>query len=326
MKSSLRIGFVLCIIAGGSLLLPISVSAEDADSKNADILHCIAFSPYVGDLDPDYGPHPTPKLINKLLDKLVKQTSFRCIMTYGVLNGLDYTFEAAKQREIKVIAIIWLDQDEAVNNASIELGIQKAKEYPDTIIRLSCGSEVRTRHGVALDHVIRDCIARFRAASVIQPITSIDTWWEWCNRSWHCQTSDLAPDMDWIGINVFPWWENKYSGIFPCTTAAEAAEFHIARLQDVSAQYPEKKVVLTEFGWPAKPRGYTEENRYTGQRCGVASERNQNLVIRETFAKLDEGNWSGVMFEAFRERWKERYEGPVGPYWGICLGKFTPHM
>jgi len=295
--------------------------SQTGERQSDQALQCVAFGPYIGNLDPDFGPHPTPDQIDTLLDALISQTRFRCIMTYGVLNGLDYTFQAAHERGIKVIAIVWLGTDGPTNDASIAAGIQAAQAYPDTIIRLSCGSEFRTRYGVGLDYIIRDCIDRLREAGVTQPITSIDTWWEWCARSWPCQVWDLSADVDWIGVNVFPWWENKYSGLFPCTTAADAAEFHIARLMDVSTRYPGEDVVLTEFGWPAGPDGYSETNQHTGQQCGVASEDNQHLVVEETLAKLDQMGLDGVLFEAFREGdWKTRYEGPVGVFWGICEG------
>ena len=96
-----------------------------------DTLQCAAFSPYVGKLNPNYGAHPSKELINELLDKLVKQTPFRCIMTYGVLNGLDAIFTAAEARHIKVIAILWLDDDTAVNSQSIAKGIEVAKAFPE---------------------------------------------------------------------------------------------------------------------------------------------------------------------------------------------------
>jgi exo-beta-1,3-glucanase (GH17 family) len=130
----------------------------------------------------------------------------------------------------------------------------------------------------------------------------------------------MASYVNWIGVNVFPWWEDKYSGIFPCTTAAMAADFHLARLQNVKDAYLDKEVVLTEFGWPAGPAGYRETNLYTGQKCGIASEANQNLVVSSTLAKLKENNLPGIAFEAFREKWMAKYEGKVGPFWGVCLG------
>lgn len=299
------------------------LGAVVAASSATDPLRCIAFGPYITGYDPNTGPHPSPSLIDKLLDRLIGQTNFRCIMTYGVLNGLDYTFEAAGQRNIKVIAIIWLGADPAVNKDSIETGVRAAKAYPETIVRVSCGDEVRTQAWLqygsddAMDAQINLCIDTMRANGVIQPITVIDTWWEWCSRTYPCQRNAFADKLDWIGINVYPWRDNKDSGLFPCTPAAQAPSFHINRIRDVRTTYPGKDVVITEFGWPAGPEGYSEVNHFTGQKCGIASETAQTNVIARTIAKLDTQKWSGVVFEAFREPWKAT-EGAVGPYWGIC--------
>lgn len=284
-------------------------------------LQCAAFSPYVGKLNPNYGAHPSKELISELLDKLVKQTPFRCIMTYGVLNGLDAIFSAAEARHMKVIAILWLDNDTAVNSQSIAKGIEVAKAFPNTILKLSCGSEVRTRHGNALDGEITRCLDSLRNAGVTQPITTIDIWWEWCNRSLTCAQTSFASKVDWIGANIFPWWENKFSGIHSCISAEKAADFHIARLEDIKRTYPGKEVVVTEFGWPNGPEGGTEINRKTGQHCGIASKKNQTLVVRSTFKKLAKKKWSGVVFEAFSENWKPTDEGGFGSYWGLCQGE-----
>ncbi|MFA5922783.1 MAG: exo-beta-1,3-glucanase [Methylococcaceae bacterium] len=286
-----------------------------------DTLQCAAFSPYVGKLNPNFGAYPSKELINELLDKLVKQTPFRCIMTYGVLNGLDTIFTAAEARHIKVIAILWLDDDTAVNSQSIAKGIEVAKAFPKTIIKLSCGSEVRTRHGNAFDGEITRCIDGLRKAGVSQPVTTIDTWWEWCNRSLTCEHTSFASQVDWIGTNIFPWWENKFSGIHTCTPAEKAADFHIARLEEIRRTYPGKEVVVTEFGWPNGPEGGTEINHKTGQHCGIANKKNQTLVVQSTFKKLAKKKWSGVVFEAFSENWKTSKEGDFGSYWGICQGE-----
>lgn len=289
-------------------------------THKAEALQCAAFSPYVEKLNPDYGTHPSKALIDQLLDRLVKETRFRCIMTYGVLNGLDYLFTAAKARHLKVIAILWLDKDIAVNSQSISKGIEVAKTFPETIIKLSCGSEVRTRHGYAFDNEIARCITGLRNAGVTQPITTIDTWWEWCNRSLDCGQTSFGSQVDWIGINVFPWWENKHSGIHTCIPAKKAADFHISRIEEIRRVYPQKEVILTEFGWPNGPKNGTEINQHTGQHCGIANKENQAIVIKTTFKKLAKRNWSGVVFEAFSENWKPSNEGNFGGYWGICQG------
>ncbi|WP_445371766.1 exo-beta-1,3-glucanase [Methylomonas sp. HW2-6] len=285
-----------------------------------ETLQCAAFSPYVGSLTPEHGPPPSRQLIDGLLDQLIEQTPFRCIMTYGVINGLGEVFASAQTRHLKVIAIVWLDKDIAMNTHSIAAGIETAKSYPETIIAMSCGSEVRTRHGNRFDGEILRCIDSLRRAGVRQPLTTIDTWWEWCDRSLTCRPTLFADKVDWIGTNIFPWWENKFSPIHSCTTAEQAADFHIARVEDLRRTYPDKDVVITEFGWPNGPEGGSETNRHTGQRCGIANSENQALVVRSTFEKLAERGWSGVVFEAFSENWKPGSEGIFGSFWGLCQG------
>ncbi len=285
------------------------------------VLQCVAFSPYVGKLTPDYGTPPPKELIDTLLDKLVNDTPFRCIMTYGVINGLDYIFTAAEARHLKVIAILWIDKDVAVNSQSISSGIHLAKTFKDTIIKLSCGSEVRTRHGYAFDSEITRCIQAMREAKVSQPVTTIDTWWEWCNRKLTCEKTNFSAQVDWIGINIFPWWENRFSALHPCTTALDAANFHIARLEEVQNANPDKDIIITEFGWPNGPDNGTEINGKTGQHCGIAGPKNQATIVESTFKKLAQKKRSGVVFEAFSEDWKPSNEGNFGRYWGLCKGE-----
>jgi exo-beta-1,3-glucanase (GH17 family) len=319
---TLLVAIILLVINTESVFAARSVKrVKKPEYSENKAMQCVAFSPYVGDINPNYGVHPPKELIDTLLDKLVKETKFRCIMTYGVLNGLEYTFAAAEARKLKVIAIIWLDKDIPVNDQSIASGIEVAKAFPKTIVKLSCGSEVRTRHGNVFDGEIVKCMDSLRKAEVKQPITTIDTWWEWCNRSAPCQKTGFEAKADWIGVNIFPWWENKYASVHSCTSAEQAADFHIARLEEVRHTYPGKDVVLTEFGWPNGPEGGTETNTRTGQKCGVAGSKNQVKVIQSTLKKLAEKNWSGNVFEAFSEKWKPDDEGNFGSHWGICQGE-----
>ena len=130
-----------------------SAFGEEMTSQTEEPLRCVAFSPYVDGYNPQDGPHPSRRLIGELLDSIPRR--FRCIMTYGTLNGLDATFPEAKKRGLKVIAIIWLDQNQSTNSRSITAGIRAARRYPGTIIRLSCGSEMRARNGNARERCAR---------------------------------------------------------------------------------------------------------------------------------------------------------------------------
>lgn len=140
-----------------------------------DTAGCLNFTPYVKGYNPDHGPHPPPEIIDTLLDIIVAQTNYTCIQTYGVLRGLNYTFEAAYRRGLKVMAVIWLEPDnEEYNQQSIDLGITMAHKYNKTIISLSCGSELRVRNPKAVaTPIIQNCIRRLRAGNVVQPITTV---------------------------------------------------------------------------------------------------------------------------------------------------------
>lgn len=289
-------------------------------------LQCVAFSPYVNQLTPNYGEKPSPELIETLLDSLIKQTPFRCIMTYGVLNGLEAIFSAAKKRGIKVIAILWIDKDKFVNTDSIAHGIALARQYPETIVRLSCGSEVRTRNNYDFDDETQRCLNALREAKVTQPIGVIDTWWEWCNREQPCHQTRFSAQVDWIGINIFPWWENRHADLFSCVEAEKAADFHLARWQEVQKINAQKEVIVTEFGWVFAPEGKAQVNLKSQKECGgVASRKNQQLVLQSTFKKLIQKRISAVAFEAFTENWKPNEEGDFGRFWGLC-DSFSPYI
>ncbi|MDD5214330.1 MAG: exo-beta-1,3-glucanase [Methylococcales bacterium] len=292
-------------------------------------LQCVAFSPYVNQFTPNYGEKPSSELIETLLDAVMKQTPFRCIMSYGVLNGLEAIFPAAKKRGIKVIAILWIDKDKRVNTDSIAHGIALARQYPETIVRLSCGSEVRTRNNYDFDDETERCLNALREAKVPQPIGVIDTWWEWCNREQPCHQTRFSSQVDWIGINIFPWWENRHADLFSCVEAEKAADFHLARWQELKKTNPQKEIIVTEFGWVFAPEGKAQMNLKTKKDCGgVASRKNQQLVLQSTFKKFAEKKISAVAFEAFSENWKPSEEGDFGRFWGLCdsVSPYTCHI
>jgi len=280
---------------------------------------CVNFSPYVQGYNPDMGPHPPPSLIDELLDVLVTQTNFKCIQTYGVLNNLIYIFEAAQKRGLKVVAVIWLTPNaKSDNNQSISLGIETAKKYVDTIIGLSCGSEMRVRNTVDIaSPPVVDCIQKLKAANVEQPVTSNDYYWFWCDQQSPCkQWSAIADLVDYVAINAFPWWENKNSP--QCVSAENAPQSQLDMFREVNSTYS-KPVIISEYGWPGGPKGYKEVNRYTNESCsGEASEENQTFVLEESMKLLMATHTPGILFSAFRETWKEGQEGAMASYWGMC--------
>jgi exo-beta-1,3-glucanase (GH17 family) len=287
---------------------------------------CIHFGPYVNGYNPNWGPHPSPALMGQLLDKLKQQTKFRCIIVYGVLNTLSSVASLAQQRGFKVILVAWLDSDLNINKQSVTKTIQLAKSYSSTVIGVGCGNEVRLRLGKPqATSIIRDCIGKLRQSGVKQPIGYIDTWHQWCDAPSGCNKnvcnkwSDLSNQVDWIGINNFAFWENVYSPCGACYAIDKVADFHLDRYKLVQKTYANKLVIMTEYGWPSSPNGYKPKNVVTGKVCNSpSSEDNQTKIIRRQLSLLKKNKIPGILFEAFKEPWKNDGGQPSAAYWGIC--------
>jgi len=100
-----------------------------AKNNSPKPLQCVAFSPYVNQLTPNYGATPNAEIIDTLLDTLIKETPFRCIMSYGVLNGLEAIFPAAKNAVSKSLRFCGLIK----TNSSTAIRFRTASHWRDNI-------------------------------------------------------------------------------------------------------------------------------------------------------------------------------------------------
>jgi hypothetical protein len=165
---------------------------------------CIKFAPYVNNLSPNSGPLPDATLINTLMDTLMNQTLFRCIIIDD-LSGIYTTIvQAANTRGIKVFGTVFISADFKANGDIAEAA-RLANTYPNTIIGISCGSEVAYRNkdlsGTAT--VVQSCIQQLRTGGVQQPIGYTDTFSSWCNlNEWPCNNGYYAVynNVDFVGL------------------------------------------------------------------------------------------------------------------------------
>jgi hypothetical protein len=70
---------------------------------------CIRFSPYVNGLTPAGGAEPTSSLIGTLLDTLLAQTIFRCIMIDNFSGVYTTVIQLAVQKGFKIFGIIYIN-------------------------------------------------------------------------------------------------------------------------------------------------------------------------------------------------------------------------
>jgi len=129
--------------------------------------------------------------------------------------------------------------------------------------------------------------------SVNVPVTTGEIWNIWRD---HPQ---LANSADFIGAHVLPYWENF--------TDKQAVDQAVAMYQLLRDQFPGKRIVIAEFGWPSA--GYNLRNAEPGR-------FEQAAVLRNFVVRADAIGMDYNIVEAIDKPWKFN-EGGVGPYWGI---------
>jgi cellulose synthase/poly-beta-1,6-N-acetylglucosamine synthase-like glycosyltransferase len=117
---------------------------------------------------------------------------------------------------------------------------------------------------------------------------------------------DLAYSVDFIAAHVLPYWE-----YFTDTQAVDQA---VDRYQLLRDQFPGKRVMIAEFGWPSA--GYNLGGAFPGP-------FEQAVVLRNFVARAESIGMDYNIVEAIDQPWKF-FEGGVGPYWGFLNAAREP--
>jgi len=129
--------------------------------------------------------------------------------------------------------------------------------------------------------------------SVNVPVTTGEIWNIWRDHS------ALASNVDFIAAHVLPYWENFSSG--------QAVDQAVDRYQVLRNQFPGKRIMIAEFGWPSA--GYNLGNADPGR-------FEQASVLRNFVVRAEAIGMEYNIVEAIDQPWKY-FEGGVGPYWGM---------
>ncbi len=136
--------------------------------------------------------------------------------------------------------------------------------------------------------------------SVNVPVTTGEIYSVWSEHP------ELAYSADFIGAHVLPYWEQHAS--------TEAVDQAVDRYQFLRNQFPGKRIMIAEFGWPSA--GYNLGSAVPGRFAQAAVLR--NFVTRAEAIGIDYN-----IVEAVDQPWKF-FEGGVGPYWGILTAAREP--
>ena len=259
------------------------------------ILPSVSYAPFEGTSHPDVDNIPT---VEKIRDDLRKLSSItRAIRLYSSTGGVELVPSIAAEFGLKVTVGAWIDKNPERNEREIDAAINLARRNSN-VIGVVVGNETIYRGDQKVEDLI-ELIKRVKK-SVNVPVTTGEIWNIWRD------FPELAYSVDFIAAHVLPYWENF--------TDKQAVDQAVAMFQLLRDQFPGKRIVIAEFGWPSA--GYNLRNAVPGP-------FEQASVLRNFVARAEAIGMDYNIVEAIDQPWKF-FEGGVGPYWGILNAAREP--
>jgi exo-beta-1,3-glucanase (GH17 family)/cellulose synthase/poly-beta-1,6-N-acetylglucosamine synthase-like glycosyltransferase len=259
------------------------------------ILPSVSYAPFEGTGHPDVDNIPSAEKIRADLKKLATLT--KAIRLYSSTGGVELVPPIAAEFGLKVTVGAWIDKNVDRNEREIDAAINLAKRNSN-VIGVVVGNETVYRGEQKVDDLI-ELIKRVKK-SVNVPVTTGEIWNIWRDYP------QLGYSVDFIAAHVLPYWENF--------TDKQAVDQAVAMFQLLRDQFPGKRVVIAEFGWPSA--GYNLRNAEPGP-------FEQASVLRNFVTRAEAIGMDYNIVEAIDQPWKF-FEGGVGPYWGILNAAREP--
>jgi len=259
------------------------------------ILPSVSYAPFEGTAHPDVDNIPTVERIRDDMKKLSAIT--RAIRLYSSTGGVELVPPIAAEFGLKVTVGAWIDKNSERNEREIDAAINLARRNSN-VIGVVVGNETVYRGEQKVDDLI-ELIKRVKK-SVNVPVTTGEIWNIWRDYP------QLAYSVDFIAAHVLPYWENF--------TDKQAVDQAVAMFQLLRDQFPGKRIVIAEFGWPSA--GYNLRNAVPGP-------FEQAVVLRNFVTRAEAIGMDYNIVEAIDQPWKF-FEGGVGPYWGILNAAREP--
>src|ERR1700745_1202590 len=259
------------------------------------ILPSVSYAPFEGTSHPDVDNIPQVEKIRADMKKL--STLTRALRLYSSPGGVELVPPIAAEFGLKVTVGAWIDKNSDRNEREIDAAINLAR-YKSNAIGVVVGNETIYRGEQKVDDLI-ELIKRVKK-SVNVPVTTGEIWNIWRDYP------ELAYSVDFIAAHVLPYWEYF--------TDKQAVDQAVDRYQLLRNQFPGKRVMIAEFGWPSA--GYNLGGAFPGP-------FEQAVVLRNFVARAEAIGMDYNIVEAIDQPWKF-FEGGVGPYWGFLNAAREP--
>jgi exo-beta-1,3-glucanase (GH17 family)/cellulose synthase/poly-beta-1,6-N-acetylglucosamine synthase-like glycosyltransferase len=282
------VGAVIVLMACAHAVLYSLVCDRFSASNFTGRLLSVSYAPFGNADQPDLTGRAAIDKIRADLRLLAPLT--RAIRTYSATGGAELVPGIAAEFGLDVTIGAWIGRNKDQNEREILSVIDVAMRHAN-VSSVVVGNETIFRDDVKIDALI-ELIQKVRS-SVSVPVTTGEIWSVWRDHP------ELVAAVDYIAVHILPYWQG--------VSEKNAVEAAIGGYEELRRLYPNKRIVIAEFGWPSA--GYNFKKANPGR-------IEQALVLRQFVSRAEADNISYNIVEAFDQPWKV-FEGGVGPYWGL---------
>lgn len=254
-----------------------------------DVIQGFSFSPMQRYNDPTQGLLPTEADIDKDLALLKGKT--HAVRTYTVEGSQAAVPRLAAQYGINVALGGWIGKDLKKNDEELARLLDILMKNQRNVVRVIVGNESLLRTDVTIAQLSQYLDKVRKQVNV--PVSTAEPWHIWLEHP------ELAKHVDYIAVHILPYWENL--------DVDYAISFVQEKMQKLQATFPDKKIVISEVGWPS--RGATRG-------AAKASLANQARFLRYFLNVAERQDYTYYIMEAFDQPWKTKIEGAAGDSWG----------
>jgi len=281
--------FILCL----AVLLNLAVWAwlgRTADGPSwTGGMQGVSYSPSGFWDDPEKGAELSAVEIDE--DLRLIDGSFDRVRTYSTAGGLDLVPYIARRHGLDVTLGAWLDGEPARDEPELARLVEAANNNSN-VDAVIVGNETLLREDLTVEQ-LTSYLTRMRL-EIRAPVSTAEPWHIWLDHP------ELAHSVDFLAVHILPYWEGL--------SVEQALPFLADQWQRLHAAYPDKRIVLTEVGWPSD--GVLIGN-------AVPSPVDQALFLRAFVGFAERNDIDYFLIEAFDQPWKAAAEGTAGGYWGM---------
>lgn len=250
-------------------------------------IHGLSFSPYIE----GEGPGTIIKE-TQIRDRLaIIEPYVRWIRSFSCTEGHELIPAIAKEKGLKTMVGVWLDNDREHNELELGNAIRIANQGDADI--LAVGNEVLLRGDLTEDELL-DYLRRVKKAAPDVDVGYVDAYFEFVDHPRITEACDV------LLANCYPFWEGC-----PAEHALLYMKDMYRRVESVANG---KRVIVSETGWP---------NIGSAEGAAAPSFENAIKYFVDTCRWAEAEDIEIFYFSSFDESWKVGAEGDVGAYWGL---------